>query len=306
MNNEQKIRNEAVERSRKSEVGSRKMAEAISSCPPLRGVRGASFIAVGFSQRTADANSPGLQPHILKMWLKPAAENIEYRISNIESGSFGNKVVPHFLFLISYFLFLPMWLKPAAENTEYRISNIESGCYAPIKVTHSLFLISYFLFLPMWLKPGAENIEYRISNIESGSYAPIKVTHFLFLISYSFFLPMWLKPVAENTEYRILNIESGCYAPIKVTHSLFLILYFILLNNSTICLPAPLSPLKGSARCKEVVAGFVRGISPIGVRGSAGIGMTNTEFQQFSIYTAQRSSTTPSIGGGRGALLTGN
>ena len=29
------------------------------------------FIAVGFSQRTADANSFGLQPHILKMWLKP-------------------------------------------------------------------------------------------------------------------------------------------------------------------------------------------------------------------------------------------
>jgi hypothetical protein len=198
-----------------------------------------------------------------------------------------------------------MWLKPAAENIEYRISNIESGSYAPIKVSNSLFLILYFLFLPMWLKPAKENIEYRISNIESGSYAPIKVSYSLFLILYFLFLPMWLKPVAENIEYRISNIESGSYAPIKVSHSLFLILYFLFLNNSTICLPAPLSPLKGSVRCKEVVAGFVRGISPIGVRGSAGIGMTNTEFQQFFKYTALSSATLPT-GGGRGALLTGN
>ena len=112
MNKEQKIRNEEVGRSWKSESGSPKMAKAISSCPPFRAVREASSIAVGFSQRITDANSAGLQPHILKMWLKPVAENIEYRISNIKSGSFGNKVVPHFLFLISYFLFLPMRLKP--------------------------------------------------------------------------------------------------------------------------------------------------------------------------------------------------
>jgi hypothetical protein len=31
----------------------------------------APSIAVGFSQRTMDAISSGLQPHILKMWLKP-------------------------------------------------------------------------------------------------------------------------------------------------------------------------------------------------------------------------------------------
>ena len=34
---------------------------------------GASSIAVGFSQRTGDANFSGLQPHILKMWLKPVS-----------------------------------------------------------------------------------------------------------------------------------------------------------------------------------------------------------------------------------------
>lgn len=94
MNKEYKIRNMEVERSRKSEVGSRKMAEAISSCPPLRGVRGASFIAVGFSQRTADANFPGLQPHIFKMWLKPTSlVSISFRqlkLTEIEKENFNS------------------------------------------------------------------------------------------------------------------------------------------------------------------------------------------------------------------------
>ena len=86
----------------------------------------------------------------------------------------------------------------------------------------------------------------------------------------------------ENIEYRISNIESGSCAFKNVSHSLpdrqtglFLISYFLFLTISTVCLRTPLDPLKGSARIHKVlVLGFVCGISPLGVRGSAGIGMT--------------------------------
>jgi len=74
MNKEYKIRNEEVGRSRK-------MTEALSIAPDKSGQ------AVDFSQRTGDANSSGLQPHILKMWLKPI-----------------------FLFIIN------RWLKPTAKD----------------------------------------------------------------------------------------------------------------------------------------------------------------------------------------------
>lgn len=57
MNKENKIRNEEV-------GGSRKTA-------------GASSIAVGFSQRLKAANSSfGLQPHVLKMWIKPLVRQL--------------------------------------------------------------------------------------------------------------------------------------------------------------------------------------------------------------------------------------
>lgn len=88
MNKEHKIRNEEVERSWKSEVGSPKMAEAspvphtieggqeraisnnraVSIAPDISGQ------AVSFSQRNQEHDiNKGLQPHILKMWLKPVS-----------------------------------------------------------------------------------------------------------------------------------------------------------------------------------------------------------------------------------------
>jgi hypothetical protein len=93
MNKEYKIRNEEIERLVSVAVpdGSGQALTASTS----------QSIAVDFSQRTTNAKAFGLQLHILKMILKPAAGNIEYRISNIESGSYTLIEVSHSLFLIS-------------------------------------------------------------------------------------------------------------------------------------------------------------------------------------------------------------
>ena len=117
MNLEHNIRNEEVGRSWKSEVGSPKMAEASPLPPPIEGGqeraisnnRAVSIApdisgqAVGLSQRNRkhDINKR-LQPHNLKMWLKPvslfsisfrrlkptAIEEKEFQQFSINTGTF--------------------------------------------------------------------------------------------------------------------------------------------------------------------------------------------------------------------------
>jgi hypothetical protein len=198
-----------------------------------------------------------------EMWLKPdfgcnsSIRQLKLTAKDSEKSNFS---------AVSFAVeFIQRQLKLTAKDSEK--SNLSAVSFAPEKSGQAAE------FIQCQLKLTAKDSEK--SNLSAVSFA----VEFIQRIR-KYNVTIGLQPKKRNIEYRISNNNLTVHQFDNLTNKI-----------STVCFLTPLNPLKGSARThKEMVAGFVRGISPLGVRGSAGFEITTNKIS--TVFNIKKPSAT--------------